>query len=111
VIISGISDANRRIAPVIEHALRDIQGLSAIRVGEGGRTVISRSSLASQSGPVSVGAKRVVSVVDGEPAYIVTSDGARYFVGATLPEGHRVLAISNGSVVLERDGERVVMTF
>jgi type III secretion protein D len=111
VVVSGVSESNRHVAPVLEHALRDIQGLNAIRFGEG-RTLVSRAGMAQpQSRQIGVGSKRVVSIVEGEPAYIVTSDGARYFVGATLPEGHRVLGISKGSVILERDGERMVMTF
>jgi type III secretion protein D len=48
--------------------------------------------------------KKVVSVVPGEPAYVVTADGARYFVGAILPTGHRIRTIDGRSVVLDRDG-------
>ena len=36
--------------------------------------------------------KRIASLVPGDPAYLVTADGARYFVGAMLPTGHRITA-------------------
>lgn len=38
--------------------------------------------------------KRLTTVVDGETAYIATEDGARYFVGSTLPGGHYVRKIT-----------------
>jgi type III secretion protein D len=49
--------------------------------------------------------KRIASVVPGDPAFIVTVDGARYFVGAMLPSGHRITAIAGQRVSLERDGK------
>lgn len=38
--------------------------------------------------------KRLTTIVDGETAYIATEDGARYFVGSTLPGGHYVRKIT-----------------
>ena len=55
--------------------------------------------------------KRVSSVVDGDPAYILTVDGARYFAGATMPSGHRLVAIQQQTVVLERNGKQVRIRF
>ena len=55
--------------------------------------------------------KRVASVVGGDPAYIVTVDGARYFPGAILPSGHRLVAIAEQTVVLERNGHQVKLKF
>jgi type III secretion protein D len=45
----------------------------------------------------------------GDPAYIVTADGARYFVGATLPSGHRITAITGQRVSLERAGQATTL--
>ncbi len=53
--------------------------------------------------------KRIASIVPGNPAYIVTADGARYFVGAMLPTGHRITAIAGQRVSLERDGEAIAL--
>ena len=55
--------------------------------------------------------KRVSSVVAGDPAYIVTADGARYFPGAILPSGHRLVAIQEQTVVLERNGHQLQIKF
>jgi type III secretion protein D len=49
--------------------------------------------------------KRIVSVVPGSPGYLITADGARYFVGAMLPTGHRVARIGRASVTLELAGQ------
>lgn len=55
--------------------------------------------------------KRIASLVPGEPAYLVTADGARYFVGAMLPTGHRITRIEQTSVSLERDGQQATLKF
>jgi type III secretion protein D len=55
--------------------------------------------------------KRIASLVPGEPAYLVTADGSRYFVGAVLPSGHRVMRIAHGSVTLDFDGQKQTLNF
>ena len=55
--------------------------------------------------------KRVAAIVPGEPAYVVTADGTRYFEGAMLPTGHRILAILSDRVQIERDGTASTLNF
>jgi type III secretion protein D len=55
--------------------------------------------------------KRIASLVPGDPAYLVTADGARYFVGAMLPTGHRITRIEHASVTLEREGQLATLKF
>ncbi len=55
--------------------------------------------------------KRVSLVVSDEPAYIVTEDQSRYFIGSILPTGHRVAAIKDGKVSLEKMGETTTLEF
>ncbi|HJV95519.1 MAG TPA: hypothetical protein VJ608_05750, partial [Albitalea sp.] len=55
--------------------------------------------------------KRIASVVPGEPAYVVTVDGARYFVGALLPSGHRLTQVAAQRITLERDGQQSTLNF
>ncbi|WP_426305056.1 SctD/MshK family protein [Acidovorax facilis] len=55
--------------------------------------------------------KRVAAIVPGEPAYLVTVDGTRYFEGAMLPSGHRVVAILPDKVQMEREGVASVLSF
>ncbi|MDO5626158.1 MAG: hypothetical protein Q4G71_15895 [Pseudomonadota bacterium] len=55
--------------------------------------------------------KRVAAIVPGEPAYVVTADGTRYFEGAILPSGHRILAILSDRVQMEREGVPSTLNF
>lgn len=55
--------------------------------------------------------KRISSVVGGEMPYLVTQDGSRYFTGALLPTGHRVIAIDANTVQLEREGQHSRLSF
>jgi type III secretion system YscD/HrpQ family protein len=56
--------------------------------------------------------KRVTVVIDGESAHVRTSDGTRYFVGSTLPQGFRIVAIEGTNVTVERsDGDQMRIAF
>jgi len=55
--------------------------------------------------------KRVASIVPGNPAYLVTIDGARYFVGAMMPSGHKISAIFDQQVVLDKGGTMTTLKF
>lgn len=46
----------------------------------------------------------LATFVDGNPGYITTADGTRWFAGAQVPTGHRIVAIGNGRASFERDG-------
>lgn len=53
----------------------------------------------------------LATYVDGNPGYLVTQDQSRWFVGSTVPTGHKILSIGGGRVVFERQGliEELVM--
>lgn len=56
--------------------------------------------------------KRIVTLVSqGALPHLVTADGGRYFVGATLPSGHRLAAVLPQGLVLERDGRETRIDF
>jgi type III secretion protein D len=55
--------------------------------------------------------KRIASLVPGDPAYVVTADGSRYFVGSMLPTGHKIVDIGPTSVTLEYDGTKTTLNF
>jgi type III secretion protein D len=55
--------------------------------------------------------KRVASIVPGDPSYVVTADGTRYFEGALLPTGHRIAHIAEREVLLERAGTTTPLKF
>ena len=55
--------------------------------------------------------KQVVSIIQGVPSYVVTEDGARYFVGSLLPTGHTIAAIEGRSVMLEWQNRKTRLEF
>jgi len=55
--------------------------------------------------------KRIVSVIATEPAHILTEDGTRYFPGAILPNGFKIIAIREQMVDLVRNDERIELVF
>jgi type III secretion protein D len=55
--------------------------------------------------------KKVSTVIAGDPAYIQTVDGARYFPGAIMPSGHRLIAIQGDTVFFEKNGRETQLKF
>ena len=55
--------------------------------------------------------KRITMVVDGDPAYLMTSDQSKYYVGAILPTGHKIIDISKQQVTLEKEGLITALNF
>jgi len=55
--------------------------------------------------------KRVVLVNSDNPAYLVTEDESRYFVGSILPGGYRITDILDGRVLLDKQGETTELKF
>lgn len=97
---------SERLARAEEVVRRDVRGLDHLSVRN---TVTPRPSpavpMADDPG------KRISSVVPGDPAYLVTADGARYFVGALLPSGHRITQIAQQRVTVDRDGHTTILNF
>ncbi|PID63627.1 MAG: hypothetical protein CSB44_01305 [Gammaproteobacteria bacterium] len=55
--------------------------------------------------------KTVETIVSGEPAYVLTRDQSRYFVGSTLPSGHTITDITDGEVTVLLDGVKSTLQF
>ncbi|MES9938959.1 MAG: hypothetical protein ABW104_04205 [Candidatus Thiodiazotropha sp. 6PLUC2] len=55
--------------------------------------------------------KRITMVVDGSPAYVMTYDKSRYYVGALLPTGHKIISIVDKEVLLEKEGHLTTLEF
>jgi type III secretion protein D len=98
-----------RFAKLELNAKRDVPGLKAVKFRQGvGDTFAGFNGLAkATSNP----GKRISSLVAGESGYLVTADGGRYFIGALLPTGHRIMAIQNRQVMLEQNGTAVRWIF
>ncbi len=88
-------------------ARRDIPRLPALRLDNQAPT----TATAAAAPPAEDPAKRLVAVIDNaDSPYFITADGSRYFSGALLPSGHRVVEIAGRAVVVERDGQRTRLT-
>jgi len=95
-----------RLARAEEVVRRDVRGLDQLAVRN------SAKPLPPPMPPISDDpGKRIASLITAEPAYIVTADGSRYFVGALLPSGHRVTRIDPGAVTLELRGQQTTLNF
>lgn len=97
------ADGRSRIEGLVR---RDVPGLRKL-VFRDAPTIDSQDNIKT----VADVTKRVSSVVAGDPSYIMTADGGRYFPGAMMPSGHRLVAITEQTVVLERNGRRIVLKF
>jgi type III secretion protein D len=95
-----------RLARAEETVRRDVRGLT--KLGVTNTVQPAKKPLPPMADDPG---KRIASLVPGEPAYIVTADGSRYFVGSMLPSGHRVAGIGDHSVTLEHDGEQTTLNF
>lgn len=92
-----------KVARAAEAVRRDVPGLAELTVEN---TAPQKAVPPPPPVPADPG-KRIVSVVPGSPGYLITADGARYFVGAMLPSGYRVTRVGRASVTLEHAGREV----
>jgi hypothetical protein len=76
----------------------DLRGTIAV---EDRVTYVDAGDLGASAGPLPVSVR---SVMIGNPSYFLTDTGARYFVGALLPDGAEVLAIDGAEIQFRRAG-------
>ena len=55
--------------------------------------------------------KKVSTVIGGDPGFIQTVDGARYFPGAVMPSGHRLVSIQGNMAIFEKSGRETRVAF
>lgn len=107
VVVQAQERDTWRVEQAEKAARRDVPGLAGLTVRNQPPVPVAgpRPPLAPDAG------KRITAVVaDGETPYFVTADGSRYFIGALLPSGHRVLQIAAQAVTVERDGQLTRLT-
>lgn len=95
-----------RLEQIKAIARRDVPGLSVIEVRNA-----PPPAVADNTPVVDDPGKRVASIVPGDPSYVVTADGTRYFEGALLPTGHRIASIADHEVMLEKAGATTPLKF
>lgn len=119
----GQGPATSLAAPAVEQALAQVRAaLPQLRslqlAGPAPAAAAASEAVASAAGPTptlpSAGGeagKRIVALVSHGLPHLITADGARYFVGALLPSGHRVAAVLPQALLLERDGRQSRIDF
>jgi type III secretion protein D len=104
IVVEAAERDAEHLARAEEVVRRDVRGLAQLGVVNRVQPVAPpRAPVPDDPG------KRIASLVPGSPAYLVTADGSRYFVGAMLPSGHRITAIGAQRVQLERDGQSITL--
>ena len=86
--------------------LRDVPGVSELAMDHTPGSEPSRPLV-----PVEDPGKRIAAVVPGDPSYVVTTDGTRYFEGALLPTGQRIAVIREKEVQLDFAGTTTTLRF
>ncbi len=93
-------------------AMKEVPGLKRLAVR---RLDVAPTADASAPPPAPLAlaapGKRVIAVVDGRPDFITTEDGSRYFSGAVLPSGHRIVEVEGQMVSVEKDGAMSRLVF
>lgn len=110
----GRTDVELHTSPLTSEARDQLVDAVKSDVHSVGRIVLHDDLPATDDAPVKTVAdatKKVSTVVAGDPAYIQTADGARYFAGAMMPSGHRLVGIEGQTVLLEKDGRETRLAF
>jgi pSer/pThr/pTyr-binding forkhead associated (FHA) protein len=98
VTVSGhLGDPQALEAIVKSRAIREIVGLKRV-------LAINIDHPSGSMHGTTVDGTRIVSVVASADPYVVTADGSRYYIGASLPQGGRLAGVKEGEVLVERDG-------
>lgn len=105
-IITRVPD-EKLLQHVENLVLEDVPGIATVEIDNIPPPV---EDAGEGSAPMDPG-KRVAMVVSDTPAYIVTEDKSRYFVGSLLPSGHRIASIDQGTVMLEKKGVKTLLEF
>lgn len=104
VRVTGAVAEPEKLSALRKMAESDVPGLKGL--------AISYSRPEEPSDPLTNDpTKRVATIVGGPRGYIVTDDGSRYFVGAMLPTGHRIVRLRDGEMMVELDGARTTYKF
>jgi hypothetical protein len=97
VTVSGHLGDQQTLSTIVKsRAIREIVGLK--------RVMAVNLDRSGRSAGMAIDGTRIVSVVASADPYVVTADGSRYYVGASLPQGGRLAGVKEGEVLVERNG-------
>ena len=90
-------DAKALESVLASRAIKDIDGLAKVSVLNLDRP---REEAPKKPG----NEKQIVSAVGGKDPYVITADGSRYFAGAELPCGGKLISVDDGQLIVD-DGK------
>jgi type III secretion protein D len=110
IINVTVNNYDKNIVNKIKHvALKEITDLDSLEIKYKTNKLVKKSI--GKEVTYSDYDKKITMVVDGDPAYIMTSDDAKYYIGALLPTGYKVVDIIDQQVVLEKHGKQTTLNF
>ena len=102
VTVSNLDATNPLIQQVVARVKSDVPMLSSlVLLPVKGTDRPSNALAAYPSDP----AKRLTTIIDGDTAYVATTDGGRYFVGSVLPGGLVLRQITADGIQVDNKGE------
>lgn len=102
VQVSNLDGDNQKIQQIAAHARDDVAVLASLTFAPVSDSKRSDKRLAIYSTDPD---KRLTTIVDGDTAYVATTDGGRYFVGSVLPGGLVLRDISADGIHVDDNGE------
>jgi type III secretion protein D len=87
-------------AQIVQMLRQDIPSIKSVRFGEEagvGNRDLQYFFSSSEYG--------LATYVAGDPSYIVTADGTRWFPGAIVPTGHEIVAMKENRITFQREGK------
>jgi type III secretion protein D len=102
--VSNADPADAAVQRAADDLRRDLPALAELRFAPYEKPKAPRP-------PVTDPGQRLAAIVHGPTSYVATADGQRYGIGAVLPDGHAVRAITEQGVQVERDGQSTWLNF
>ena len=103
VLVKNLDPDNPNVQKVTTYVQRDVPSLVAINFAPFEKAPDEKPVITYPLDPN----KRLTTIVDGETAYVATTDGARYFEGSVLPNGQKIRQITDQGIQVDHHGELV----
>ncbi|MEM7284057.1 MAG: hypothetical protein AAF438_20825 [Pseudomonadota bacterium] len=103
VLVNNLDPDNPKVQRVAAYVQRDVPGVTKLEFAPFER---APEKLALPAFPLDPN-KRLTTIVDGDTAYVATTDGARYFEGSVLPNGQKIRKITAQGIQVDHHGELV----
>ncbi len=103
VLVKNLDPDNPNVQKVIDYVQRDVPSLSNLTFAPFEKKPKEKPLMTYPLDPN----KRLTTIVDGDTAYVATTDGARYFEGSVLPNGQKIRQITDQGIQVDHHGELV----